>query len=116
MYLSEKARSSNVRIQMMNLLRWLGNFLLAQVLSNVPPATPLSYEHRIKTGNGSGMRSLGIHYGHESLSMRNDGYGTFSSYSSKLYGRLPPPSALEMVILGYVVGKVMSKGKGGSNT
>ncbi|MCD9559343.1 hypothetical protein HAX54_017243 [Datura stramonium] len=88
-------------------------FSLAPVLSNVPPAAPLSYEHRIETGNGAGLRSSGSHYGHESLSMGDDGYGTFSSYSSKLYGGLPPPSALEMVIPGHAVGKVM--GKGGSN-
>ncbi|XP_006355412.1 KH domain-containing protein At4g18375 isoform X2 [Solanum tuberosum] len=76
-------------------------------------AAPLSYEHRIETGNGVGMRSSGSRYGHESLSMGDDSYGTFSSYSSKLYGGLPPPSAVEMVIPGHAVGKVM--GKGGSN-
>lgn len=88
-------------------------FSLAPVLPNVPPAAPLSYEHRIETGNGVGMRSSGSRYGHESLSMGDDSYGTFSSYSSKLYGGLPPPSAVEMVIPGHAVGKVM--GKGGSN-
>ncbi|XP_059303819.1 KH domain-containing protein At4g18375 isoform X1 [Lycium ferocissimum] len=90
-------------------------FALAPGLPNVPPPAPLSYEHRIETGNGVGMRSSGSHYGrHESLSMADDGYGSYSSYSSKLYGgRLPPPSALEIVIPGIAVGKVM--GKGGSN-
>lgn len=87
-------------------------FSLAPVLPNVPPAAPLNYDHRIETGNGVGMRSSGSRYGHESLSMGDD-YGTFSSYSSKLYGALPPPSAVEMVIPGHAVGKVM--GKGGSN-
>ncbi|CAN4081539.1 unnamed protein product [Withania somnifera] len=88
-------------------------FSLAPVLPNVPSAAPLSHEHRIETGNGVGMRSSGSRYGHESLSMGDDGYGTYSSYSSKLYGGLPPPSAIEMVIPGHAVGKVM--GKGGSN-
>ncbi|XP_047251782.1 KH domain-containing protein At4g18375 isoform X4 [Capsicum annuum] len=88
-------------------------FSFAPVLPNVSPAAPLSYEHRVETGNGVGMRSSGSRYGHESLSMGDDGYGTFSSYSSKLYGALPPPSAIEMVIPGHAVGKVV--GKGGSN-
>ncbi|PHT40312.1 KH domain-containing protein [Capsicum baccatum] len=89
-------------------------FSFAPVLPNVSPAAaPLSYEHRVETGNGVGMRSPGSRYGHESLSMGDDSYGTFSSYSSKLYGALPPPSAIEMVIPGHAVGKVV--GKGGSN-
>lgn len=44
-------------------------FSLAPVLPNVPPAAPLSFEHRIETGNGVGMRSSGSRYGHESLSV-----------------------------------------------
>ena len=75
--------------------------------------------------------------------MGDDGYGSLSSYSSKLYGgsvfygqeflnmlflycyldprglfnmccnRLPPPSTLEMIVPAHAVGKVM--GKGGAN-
>lgn len=44
-------------------------FSLAPVLPNVPPAAPLSYDHRIESGNGVGMRSSGSRYGQESLSV-----------------------------------------------
>ncbi|XP_009604665.1 KH domain-containing protein At4g18375 [Nicotiana tabacum] len=86
---------------------------LASVLPNVPPTASLSYEQRVESGNGIGMRSSGSLYGHESFSRGDDGYGAYSSYSSKIYGGPPPPTALEMVIPGHAVGKVI--GKGGSN-
>ncbi|XP_028107312.1 KH domain-containing protein At4g18375-like [Camellia sinensis] len=45
--------------------------------------------------------------------MGDNGYGSLSSYSSKMYGGLPPPSTFEMVVPAHAVGKVM--GKGGAN-
>ncbi|WRX27139.1 K Homology domain [Theobroma cacao] len=45
--------------------------------------------------------------------MGESGYGSMSSYSSKLYGGLHPSSTLEILIPANAVGKVM--GKGGLN-
>lgn len=42
---------------------------LASVLPNVPPTASLSYEQRVESGNGIGMRSSGSLYGHESFSV-----------------------------------------------
>jgi poly(rC)-binding protein 2/3/4 len=83
------------------------------VLPSVPPVAPVGYEHRDEAGSGLGMRSSSSLYGYGSLSVADDGYGSLPSYSSKLYGGLPPPSTLEMVVPGHAVGKVM--GKGGAN-
>ncbi|KAK4254561.1 hypothetical protein QN277_009925 [Acacia crassicarpa] len=84
------------------------------VLPSVPPlSTPLAYDHRGESGSGLGMLSSSNLYGYGSLSMGETGYGSVSSYGSKVYGGLPPPSALEMLIPANAVGKVL--GKGGTN-
>lgn len=84
------------------------------VLPSVPPlAAPLAYDHRGESGGGLGMLSSSNLYGYGSLSMGETGYGSVSSYASKVYGGLPPPSALEMLIPANAVGKVL--GKGGTN-
>ncbi|KAK9268242.1 hypothetical protein L1049_010685 [Liquidambar formosana] len=83
------------------------------VLPSVPPVTPLGYDQRPETGSGLGLLSSSSLYGYGSLSMGENGYGSMSSYSSKLYGGLPTPSTLEILIPGNAVGKVM--GKGGAN-
>ncbi|KAK2998872.1 hypothetical protein RJ639_021142 [Escallonia herrerae] len=82
-------------------------------LPSIPPVAPLGYEQRAEYGSGLGMVSQGSLYGYESTSMGDNGYGLTSAYSSKLYGGLPPPSTLEMVVPAHAVGKVM--GKGGAN-
>ncbi|CAK9169987.1 unnamed protein product, partial [Ilex paraguariensis] len=86
---------------------------LPSVLPSVPPVAPMSYEQRAETGSGMGLLSSSSLYGYGSLSVGDDGYGALSSYSSKLYGGLPPPSTLEMIVPANAVGKVM--GKGGAN-
>ncbi|KAL6991497.1 hypothetical protein U1Q18_009610 [Sarracenia purpurea var. burkii] len=83
------------------------------VLPTVPPAASLGYEQRDENGRGLGMLSSSSLYGYESLSMGDNGYGLLSSYASKLYGGLPPPSTIEMMVPAHAVGKVM--GKGGAN-
>ncbi|CAA2969498.1 KH domain-containing At4g18375 [Olea europaea subsp. europaea] len=85
-------------------------FSVPSVLPSISSAAPLGYEHRAETESGMGLLSSSA-YG--SLLTRDSGYGSFSSHSSSLYGRLPPPSTLEMVVPAYAVGKVM--GKGGMN-
>lgn len=80
------------------------------VLPSVSSVAPLGYEHRAETGSSLGL--LSSNYGYGSLPMGDNGYGSLSSYSSKLYGGLPP-SASEMLIPSHAVGKVM--GKGGAN-
>ncbi|KAI8023102.1 KH domain-containing protein [Camellia lanceoleosa] len=88
-------------------------FSMPSVLPSVPPVAPMSYEQRAETGSGLGMLSSGSLYGYGSLSMGDNGHGSLSSYSSKMYGGLPPPSTFEMVVPAHAVGKVM--GKGGAN-
>ncbi|XP_058198669.1 KH domain-containing protein At4g18375-like isoform X3 [Rhododendron vialii] len=88
-------------------------FSAHSVLPSVPPVAPVGYEQRDEAGSGLGMRSSSSLYGYGSLPVGDDGYGSLPSYSSKLYGGLPPPSTLEMVVPGHAVGKVM--GKGGAN-
>ncbi|XP_024987709.1 KH domain-containing protein At4g18375-like [Cynara cardunculus var. scolymus] len=80
------------------------------VLPSVSSVAPLGYEHRAESGSSLGL--LSSNYGYGSLPMSDNGYGSLSSYSSKLYGGLPP-SASEMLIPAHAVGKVM--GKGGAN-
>ncbi|KAL2473808.1 RNA-binding KH domain-containing protein [Forsythia ovata] len=63
-----------------------------------------------ETESGVGLLSSST-YG--SLFTGDSGYGSFSSHSSSLYGGLPPPSTLEMVVPAYAVGKVI--GKAGMN-
>ncbi|KAK2965301.1 hypothetical protein RJ640_004170 [Escallonia rubra] len=82
-------------------------------LPSIPPVASLGYEQRAEYGSGLGMVSQGSLYGYESTSMGDIGYGLTSAYQSKLYGGLPPPSTLEMVVPAHAVGKVM--GKGGAN-
>ncbi|KAG7963433.1 hypothetical protein I3843_09G117100 [Carya illinoinensis] len=83
------------------------------VLSSVPPVAPFGYDQRVESGSGLGMLSSSSLYGYGSLSMGENGYGSMPSYSSKLYGGLPPPSTLEILVPANAVGKVM--GKGGAN-
>ncbi|CAL9015889.1 unnamed protein product [Prunus brigantina] len=86
---------------------------IPSVLPSVPPVTSLGYDQRAESGSGLGMHSSGSLYGYGSMSMGENGYGSMSSYSSKLYGGLPPPSTLEMLVPANAVGKVL--GKGGAN-
>ncbi|KAM1138544.1 hypothetical protein PS2_036169 [Malus domestica] len=85
------------------------------VLPSVPPVTSMGYDQRAESGSGLGLLSSGSLYGYGSVSMGENGYGSMSSYPSKLYGgsALPPPSALEMLVPANAVGKVL--GKGGAN-
>ncbi|KAM1138543.1 hypothetical protein PS2_036169 [Malus domestica] len=83
------------------------------VLPSVPPVTSMGYDQRAESGSGLGLLSSGSLYGYGSVSMGENGYGSMSSYPSKLYGGLPPPSALEMLVPANAVGKVL--GKGGAN-
>ncbi|ESW30764.1 hypothetical protein PHAVU_002G180500 [Phaseolus vulgaris] len=89
-------------------------FSLPSVLPSVPPvAAPLVYDQRAESGAGLGMLSSSSLYGYGSLSMGENGYSSISSYANKLYGGLPPPSTLDMLIPANAVGKVL--GKGGAN-
>ncbi|KAL0011722.1 hypothetical protein SO802_006830 [Lithocarpus litseifolius] len=83
------------------------------VLPSVPPVGSLGYDQRVESGSGLGILSSSGLYGYGSLSMGENGYGSLPSYSSKLYGGLPPPSTLEILVPANAVGKVM--GKGGAN-
>lgn len=80
---------------------------------SVPSVASGNYQQRAETGTGVGLLSSNNLYGYGSLSMGDNGYGSLSSYSSKIYGGFPPTSALEMVVPAQAVGKVM--GKGGTN-
>ncbi|KAL5771934.1 hypothetical protein ACOSP7_011543 [Xanthoceras sorbifolium] len=84
-----------------------------QLLPSVPPVASLGYDQRAETGSGLGMLSSSSLYGYGSLSMSDSPYGSMSSYSSKLYGGLPPSSTLEMLVPANAVGKVI--GKAGAN-
>ncbi|KAK4778585.1 hypothetical protein SAY86_006113 [Trapa natans] len=88
---------------------------LSSMLPSVTPAvSPLGYDHMVESGSSTGMISSSNLYGYGSLSMGDIGYGSLSSYTSKLIDSLaPPPSQLEIVIPGNSVGKVL--GKGGAN-
>ncbi|XP_073526209.1 uncharacterized protein [Phyllobates terribilis] len=52
-------------------------------------------------------------YGYEPLMMGEGSHGSMPSYSTKLYGRMTPPTTLEIVIPLGTLSKVM--GKGGAN-
>ncbi|XP_068325007.1 KH domain-containing protein At4g18375-like [Pyrus communis] len=88
---------------------------MPSVLPSVPPVSSMRYDQRAESGSGLGLLSSGSLYGYGSVSMGENGYGSMSSYSSKLYGgsALPPPSTLEMLVPANALGKVM--GKGGAN-
>ncbi|KAL9452780.1 hypothetical protein AB3S75_008550 [Citrus x aurantiifolia] len=83
------------------------------LLPSVPPVGPLGYDQRADSGSGIGMLSSSSLYGYGSLSMGDSPYGSMSSYSSKLYGGLPPRLTLEVLVPANAVGKVI--GKAGSN-
>ncbi|XP_044460748.1 KH domain-containing protein At4g18375-like isoform X1 [Mangifera indica] len=83
------------------------------LLSSVPPVTQLGYDQRADTGSGLGMISSSSLYGYGSLPIGDSTYRSMSSFSSKLYGGVPPTSALEILVPANAVGKVM--GKGGAN-
>lgn len=83
------------------------------LLPSVPPVGPLGYDQRADSGSGLGMLSSSSLYGYGSLSMGDSPYGSMSSYSSKLYGGLPPRLTLEVLVPANAVGKVI--GKAGSN-
>ncbi|XWS19863.1 hypothetical protein CRYUN_Cryun31cG0053000 [Craigia yunnanensis] len=86
---------------------------MPSLLSSVPPVAPSAFDQRVESGSGLGVLSSSSFYGYGTLPMEENGYGSMSSYSSKLYGGLPPSSALEILIPATAVGKVM--GKGGLN-
>ncbi|GAU42280.1 hypothetical protein TSUD_81890 [Trifolium subterraneum] len=84
------------------------------MLPSIPSvAAPLVYDQRAEGATGLGMLSSSSLYGYGSLPMAENGYGSISSYASNLYGGLPPPSTLDMLIPANAVGKVL--GKGGEN-
>ncbi|CAL5183718.1 unnamed protein product [Lathyrus oleraceus] len=81
------------------------------------PAAALAYDQRTgsATGTGLGMHSSSSRYGYDSYSIPDNGYGSMSSYATKMYEghSLPPLSTSEMFVPANAVGKVM--GKGGAN-
>ncbi|MBA0683883.1 hypothetical protein Goari_025510, partial [Gossypium aridum] len=101
---------------------------VSSLLSSVPPVATLAFDQRAESGSDLGVLSSSSLYGYGTLPVRNygdvvtatiitmmgeNGYGSMSSYSSKLYGGLPASSTLEILIPANAVGKVM--GKGGLN-
>ncbi|GJT51647.1 KH domain-containing protein [Tanacetum coccineum] len=81
------------------------------VLPRVSAVPPLGYDHRPETGSSLGLLSSSL--GYASQPVGENIYGSVSSYSSKQhYGGLSS-SALEMLVPGHAVGKVM--GRGGAN-
>ncbi|XP_051124884.1 KH domain-containing protein At4g18375 [Andrographis paniculata] len=84
----------------------------SSVLHNLPTSGSLGYEPRADAGSGFGLHSSSA-YEYGSISMGDSVYGSLATRSTSLYGGLPLPSALEMVIPAHAVGKVM--GKGGTN-
>ncbi|KAK9088390.1 hypothetical protein Scep_027472 [Stephania cephalantha] len=86
---------------------------VSSVLPSIPQVTHIGYDHRAESDGGLGLLSSSSLYGYGSLPVGDNGYGSVSSYSSKLYSGVPPPSSLEMLIPAAAIGKVI--GKGGSN-
>lgn len=85
--------------------------LSVPVLPSVSAVPPLGYDHRPETGSSLGLLSSSL--GYASQPVGESVYGSMSSYSSKQhYGGLSS-SALEMLVPGHAVGKVM--GRGGAN-
>ncbi|KAG7959811.1 hypothetical protein I3843_10G087300 [Carya illinoinensis] len=64
---------------------------VSSVLPFVAPIAPFGHDWRVES----------------SLSVGDNGYGSMPTYSSKLYGGLPPTSTLEILVPANVVGKVM---------
>ncbi|KAL5054919.1 hypothetical protein RYX36_035601 [Vicia faba] len=84
------------------------------MLPSIPSAAaPLVYDQRAEGAAGLGMFSSSSLYGHGSLPMGENSYGSISSYASNPYGGLPPPSTRDMLIPANAVAKVL--GKGGTN-
>ncbi|GLU22647.1 hypothetical protein SLE2022_387080 [Rubroshorea leprosula] len=81
------------------------------LLPSIPAVAPLGYDQIAESGNGLGVLSSSGLYGFGGLPIGERGYG--SSYSSKLYGGLPSPLTLEILIPANAVGRVI--GKGGAN-
>ncbi|KAF2316720.1 hypothetical protein GH714_042061 [Hevea brasiliensis] len=112
--LKEKDGSHNPSVGADSLYSGGSGIPVPSLLPSVPPVAPLAYDQRAESGSGLGLLSSNSLYGYGSLSMGENGYGSMSSYSSsKLYGGLPPPSTLDMLVPANAVGKVM--GKGGAN-
>lgn len=81
------------------------------LLSSVPSAGSLGYDHRSEPGSRLGVLSGSSLYGYSSLQPGESAYGGHSSYTPKSYGGVP--SYIEMNIPSHAVSKVL--GKGGSN-
>ncbi|OMO65724.1 hypothetical protein COLO4_31040 [Corchorus olitorius] len=81
------------------------------LLPSIPAVPPLAFDQRAESGSGLGVLPTSSLYSYGTLPMGENGYGSMSSYSSKLYGGLS--STLEILIPANAVGKVM--GKGGLN-
>ncbi|XVE88405.1 hypothetical protein DITRI_Ditri19aG0067500 [Diplodiscus trichospermus] len=111
--LKEKDSGMNPSVGVDSLYSGGASLSLPPLLSSVPPVAPLAFDQRAESGSGLGLLSSSSLYGYGALAMGENGYGSMSSYSSKLYGGLPPPSTLEILIPANAVGKVM--GKGGLN-
>ncbi|KAJ7947322.1 KH domain-containing protein [Quillaja saponaria] len=112
--LKEKDSGHNSSVGAEPLYSGGASLAVPSVLSSVQPvAAPLGYDQRAEVGSGLGMLPSGSLYGYGSFSMGDNGYGSMSSYASKLYGGLPPPSTLDMLIPANAVGKVL--GRGGAN-
>ncbi|KAG2684755.1 hypothetical protein I3760_10G089300 [Carya illinoinensis] len=67
---------------------------ISSVLPFVAPIAPFGHDWRVESGNGLG-----------SLLVGDNGYGSMPTYSSKLYGGLPPTSTLEILVPANVVGR-----------
>ncbi|ESQ39758.1 hypothetical protein EUTSA_v10000793mg [Eutrema salsugineum] len=82
-------------------------------MSSVPQAASVDFDRRPETGSSMGMLSStsGL-YGYGSFPAGNNSYGSNSSYSSNIYGRLPQSTTMEIRIPSNAVGKVMGKGGG----
>lgn len=87
------------------------SFSLPSLLPCRQPITPMGYDQRDEVERGLEVFPRSSSYGYSSLQAVDDGYGAFSSYTSKAYGgRLPH---MEMTIPASGLSKVM--GKHGTN-
>ncbi|KAM1530314.1 hypothetical protein TB2_019078 [Malus domestica] len=73
---------------------------MPSVLPSIPLVSAMRYDQRAESGSGLGLLSSGRLYGYGFVLVGEDGYGSMSSYSSKLYGgsALPPLSTLKMLV------------------
>ncbi|XVF40108.1 hypothetical protein PTKIN_Ptkin01aG0085300 [Pterospermum kingtungense] len=110
--LKEKDNSHNPSVGVDSLYSGGASLSVPSLLSSVPPVAPLAFDQGPENGSGLGVLSSSSLYGYGTLPIGENGYGSMSSYSSKLYGGLPS-STLEILIPANAVGKVM--GKGGLN-